>query len=99
MREFGSVKRLFFAPAVWISTAYVGDTNLLLRAARWTVLLSAIAFAGGMSMGLVVALLRTAPGRALRWTTAAFIDLYRTIWAVLREEVIKSQQGAPRGRT
>jgi len=25
-------------------------------------------------------------------TSAAFIDLYRTLWAVLREEVIKSQR-------
>jgi energy-coupling factor transporter ATP-binding protein EcfA2 len=27
-------------------------------------------------------------------TTPEFVDLYRQIWAVLREEVIKSQQGA-----
>jgi hypothetical protein len=25
-------------------------------------------------------------------TTTAFVDLYRAIWAVLREEVIKSQR-------
>jgi NitT/TauT family transport system ATP-binding protein len=31
-------------------------------------------------------------------TTPEFVDLYRRIWAVLREEVIKSQQGAGAGR-
>jgi NitT/TauT family transport system ATP-binding protein len=32
-------------------------------------------------------------------TTPAFIDLYRAIWAVLRQEVIKSQQAVEHGRT
>jgi NitT/TauT family transport system ATP-binding protein len=31
-------------------------------------------------------------------TAAAFVDLYRAIWAVLREEVIKSQRGTAHGR-
>jgi NitT/TauT family transport system ATP-binding protein len=32
-------------------------------------------------------------------TTPAFVELYRAIWAVLREEVIKSQQTVEHGRT
>ena len=32
-------------------------------------------------------------------TAPAFIDLYRAIWAVLRQEVIKSQQAVEHGRT
>src|SRR3954469_13664651 len=32
-------------------------------------------------------------------TAPAFVDLYRAIWAVLREEVVKSQQAVPHGRT
>jgi NitT/TauT family transport system ATP-binding protein len=31
-------------------------------------------------------------------TANAFVDLYRAIWAVLREEVIKSQRGTAHGR-
>jgi NitT/TauT family transport system ATP-binding protein len=31
-------------------------------------------------------------------TTPAFVDLYRGIWAVLREEVIKSQRDVAHGR-
>jgi hypothetical protein len=32
-------------------------------------------------------------------TAPAFIDLYGAIWAVLREEVIKSQQAVGHGRS
>lgn len=32
-------------------------------------------------------------------TTPAFVDLYRAIWAVLREEVVKSQRTVGHGRT
>jgi NitT/TauT family transport system ATP-binding protein len=32
-------------------------------------------------------------------TTPAFVDLYRAIWAVLREEVIKSQRTVEHART
>ena len=30
-------------------------------------------------------------------TTTAFVDLYRALWAVLREEVIKSQRSVEHG--
>ena len=30
-------------------------------------------------------------------TTPAFVDLYRALWAVLKEEVIASQRAVPRG--
>ena len=29
-------------------------------------------------------------------TTAAFVDIYRAIWSVLREEVVRSQRGGRR---
>jgi NitT/TauT family transport system ATP-binding protein len=32
-------------------------------------------------------------------TTPAFVDLYRAIWAVLRQEVVKSQRAVEHGRT
>jgi polar amino acid transport system permease protein len=49
----------------------------LLSAVRWTLLLSMIAFAGGAVAGLLVALLRTAPIAALRWTAIGFIQLFQ----------------------
>ncbi|HKI58203.1 MAG TPA: amino acid ABC transporter permease [Trueperaceae bacterium] len=49
--------------------------TLLLIAARWTVLLSALAFALGGLAGFAVALLRTAPSPVSRTLTAAYIEI------------------------
>jgi polar amino acid transport system permease protein len=49
----------------------------LLQAARWTVLLSLIAFAGGGTIGLLIAFLRVSPVRALRWIAIAWIQLFQ----------------------
>ena len=51
----------------------------LLAAARWTVLLSLIAFAGGGAIGLVLAIARTSPIRILRLATAGFIALFQCV--------------------
>lgn len=48
----------------------------LLMAARWTVALALIAFAGGGVVGLVVAALRVAPFRPLRWLAAGYIQFF-----------------------
>jgi polar amino acid transport system permease protein len=47
----------------------------VLGAVRWTVVLSLVAFAGGALGGLVLAIMRTSPLRALRWAAAAYIGL------------------------
>lgn len=49
--------------------------TLLLLAARWTVLLSALAFALGGVAGFAVALLRTGRSPLLRGLTAAYIEI------------------------
>jgi polar amino acid transport system permease protein len=49
----------------------------LLWSVRWTVLLSLIAFAGGGALGLLIAALRIAPVRWLRWATDAWITLFQ----------------------
>ena len=49
----------------------------LLAAARWTVLLSLIAFLGGGVVGLVLALMRTARGRVLRVVAVAWIAFFQ----------------------
>lgn len=48
----------------------------LLMAARWTVLLALIAFAGGGAIGLVVAALRVAPLRPLRWLAVVYTQFF-----------------------
>lgn len=51
----------------------------MLAAARWTVLLSLIAFLGGGALGLVLAALRTSAARWVRWAAAAYIALFQCI--------------------
>jgi len=48
----------------------------LLLAARWTILLALVAFAGGGALGMVVAALRVAPIRPLRWLGAAYTQFF-----------------------
>ena len=50
--------------------------NLLL-AARWTVLLSLIAFVGGGLVGLALLVLRTLPSRAAQQGVAAYVQLFQ----------------------
>lgn len=55
----------FGLPAFW----------LLVRAARWTILLSLIAFAAGGIAGFIVALLRTSPSAILRNVVNVYIQV------------------------
>jgi polar amino acid transport system permease protein len=49
----------------------------LLAALRWTLLLSVVAFAGGIAFGFVIALARTSPFIALRGLAALYIQLFQ----------------------
>ncbi len=55
----------------------LSDLTYLVEATRWTLLLSAIAFAGGGALGLAIALLRVSPARPLRWTAIAYIRVFQ----------------------
>ncbi len=55
----------------------VNDFTFLVFAARWTILLSLLAFAGGSAIGLVVALLRVSESRIARWSAIAFIRVFQ----------------------
>jgi len=50
--------------------------NLLL-AARWTIALSLVAFAGGGLVGLLLLVARTTPSRALQRAVAAYVQLFQ----------------------
>lgn len=54
-----------------------GDLVLLLLAARWTIVLSLIAFAGGSVMGLLIALARTSRMKGLRQAASGYIELFQ----------------------
>ena len=51
------------------------DVLYLLGAARWTIALAAVAFAGGGLVGLLAALMRVAPVAPLRWLAAAYVQV------------------------
>ena len=52
------------------------ELYFLLMATRWTILLALITFAGGGAIGLVVAALRVAPARLLRWLAVGYIQFF-----------------------
>ena len=54
-----------------------GDLVLLLLAARRTIVLSLIAYAGGSVMGLLIALARTSRMKALRHAASGYIELFQ----------------------
>src|SRR6266849_2421105 len=54
-----------------------GEFLYLLKAVPWTLLLSAGALAGGAVVGLLIAILRTAPSAPLRWLATGYIELFQ----------------------
>ena len=48
----------------------------ILVAAKWTILLAVIAFVGGGAVGMVIAALRVAPARPLRWIATAYTQFF-----------------------
>ena len=53
----------------------------LIAAAQWTVLLSLLAFAGGLLVGLPIALMRVSPSRTLRIAAGGYIQLIQGMLA------------------
>ena len=51
------------------------DILYLIAAARWTLLLTLVAFAGGAVMGLLLAVMRVSPFAPLRWIATGFIQI------------------------
>ena len=49
----------------------------ILEAAKWTLALSLIAFAGGATLGLVIALARTSENKAARVLSSGFIQIFQ----------------------
>ncbi|WEK51932.1 MAG: amino acid ABC transporter permease [Candidatus Kaistia colombiensis] len=55
-----------------------GEFSFLLLSARWTILLSLIAFAGGGALGLVIAALRISARRPVRMIAAGYIRFFQS---------------------
>jgi polar amino acid transport system permease protein len=54
-----------------------GEFLYLLKAIPWTLALSLGALVGGGIVGLIIAILRTAPSAALRWIATGYIELFQ----------------------
>ena len=57
--------------------------GILTEGAKNTLVFTLFGFAGGLSLGLVVALMRISRSRALRWPAAVYTDLLRGLPALL----------------
>jgi len=55
----------------------LSEFTFLLTGLKWTLALSAIAFAGGILVGLPIALMRVADSPFLRWLTTRYIGLFQ----------------------
>jgi polar amino acid transport system permease protein len=53
------------------------DLLFLPYAARWTIVLSALAFLGGGLIGLLIAMMRVSDNRALRWFAIGYIRVFQ----------------------
>jgi polar amino acid transport system permease protein len=51
------------------------DIFYLLAAARWTIMLTAVAFLGASLVGIAIAMFRVVPFRPLRWFAAGYIQV------------------------
>jgi len=56
---------------------FANTLTMLLGAARWTLMLSAIAFAFGGAVGLLVMVMRISPVRPLRWISRLYIEFFQ----------------------
>lgn len=54
----------------------INEVWFILLATRWTILLALIAFVGGGALGFVIAALRVAPLRPLRWLATGYIQFF-----------------------
>ena len=57
--------------------------DVVVIAAKNTIIYTAIAFAGGMVLGLVLALMKLSPVAPYRWVATAYIEFFRGLPALL----------------
>ncbi|GAB2749498.1 amino acid ABC transporter permease [Nocardioides pakistanensis] len=57
--------------------------EVIVTAAKNTILYTAIAFAGGLFLGLLLALMKLSPVAPYRWTATAYIEFFRGLPALL----------------
>ena len=77
--DWDKVTTNFFQPAV----AAEMFPEVLLQAARNTLIFTVFAFSGGLVLGLVLALMRLSTIRLYRWSASIYIEVFRGLPALL----------------
>ena len=77
--DWGTIQPYFFNPDI----AAAVFPEILTIAARNTVIYTAIAFVGGLLLGLLLALMKLSPVLPYRWLATGYIELFRGLPALL----------------
>lgn len=77
--DWGAIRSNFFD----LDVAAQAFPDIIVTAARNTVVYTAIAFIGGLALGLILALMKLSPVGPYRWLATAYIELFRGLPALL----------------
>src|SRR4051794_27756198 len=77
--DWGRVKRAFFEPGIAADLF----PKIVTVGVRNTVTITALAFAGGIVLGLTAALMRLSPLRPYRWLGTTYVELFRGVPALV----------------
>lgn len=77
--DWARIQRAFFQPDVAADLF----PRIVTVGVRNTLIITGIAFSGGLAIGLVVALMRLSPIRPYRWIAKAYIEVFRGIPALV----------------
>jgi polar amino acid transport system permease protein len=77
--DWGRIQRAFFQPDVAADLF----PRIITVGVRNTLIITAIAFVGGLGIGLLLALMRLSPIRPYRWIATAYIEVFRGIPALV----------------
>jgi polar amino acid transport system permease protein len=77
--DWGALAEAFFDPEI-LRSAF---PEVVTVAAKNTIVYTAVAFSGGLLLGLVLALMKLSPVAPYRWAATAYIELFRGLPALL----------------
>ncbi|EMY34071.1 polar amino acid ABC transporter, inner membrane subunit [Arthrobacter crystallopoietes BAB-32] len=77
--DWEAIQTNFFNPQV----AAAAFPDVIITAAKNTIIYTAIAFVGGLILGLILALMKLSPVAPYRWVATAYVEIFRGLPALL----------------
>ena len=77
--DWPKIQQAFFDPEIFADLF----PEIITNAARNTLIFSTLGFAGGLALGLVLALMRLSSIRPYRWAAAVYIEVFRGVPALV----------------